>query len=432
MLVARLECTKGTSNKYWEFHIALTKENFIATGVYGPIGKKGTVIELYNGPDRAEADKAIEKKMRSKIPEYTLVSDKGFSATKNIPTKKSATKIRQDVWSGVDVYDEAKTDKNTNIVQLKYDGSMYHLHIVNGKAIALTSKRISKKTGLLSEKLENFPALKDYDFSDNVPSGYTELVGEVSCEHIKSIRLSDRDNYVAGIMNSSPDNPDIQGHDLRFIVHDVMMWDGEEVKGTYFERKDILKKCAFPKAGLFGENVVLTKSPIFSVTSKIVPRHLIKSVFEEFVARGFEGIIIRTAYEVMKLKKQNTCDCIIIGFTEGKGKYKGMIGAIELGVFSDKYATMSAKILDKLDARGIAKRIPDLLDAEKLIPIANISGFDDALRKRMSKNRSEYVGRIVRVTYMKMKKRLFQPRFDDFRTDKPYSRCTYSQTRAGR
>lgn len=63
----------------------------------------------------------------------------------------------------------------------------------------------------------------------------------------------------------------------------------------------------------------------------------INKLYQQHIALGHEGIMIKSpdnvyagkrVTDIMKLKEEKTADLKVIGFIEGEGKYKGMIGSL--------------------------------------------------------------------------------------------------------
>lgn len=55
----------------------------------------------------------------------------------------------------------------------------------------------------------------------------------------------------------------------------------------------------------------------------------IYSLLNKYVKLGFEGLILKQNDSYIKVKKQYSEDVLITGIVEGKGKYKGMLGAFK-------------------------------------------------------------------------------------------------------
>lgn len=111
--------------------------------------------------------------------------------------------------------------------------------------------------------------------------------------------------------------------------------------------------------------------------------------------KDVEGFVYSTGNrcEQVKEKPMRSADLVVLGVTEGQGKYSGMIGAISVGI-----------------------------DGEEL---ATCSGFTDEVRRKISENPEAYIGKVVEIQYQKMGTggRLRHPVFVQFREDKSAREC---------
>jgi ATP-dependent DNA ligase len=131
-----------------------------------------------------------------------------------------------------------------------------------------------------------------------------------------------------------------------------------------------------------------------------------KTLFEELLAQGQEGIILKDkrgiwedkrAKHQIKFKGEQECDLEIIAVEEGTGKYAGQLGAVvcRSGSTDGKFLTVSVG-----------------------------SGFNDAHRTDLWAVRDQLVGKIVAVKYnMRIQNKqgeesLFLPIFVEVRDDK--------------
>ena len=98
-----------------------------------------------------------------------------------------------------------------------------------------------------------------------------------------------------------------------------------------------------------------------------------------------------------KWKPVRTVDCVVTGFTDGDGKYLGLVGSL----------------------------LVSLGDRE----LARVSGMDDKTRILISDDEDAYLGRVVEVAYQYVGDggRLRHPRFVRFRDDKEARECTLDQ-----
>jgi hypothetical protein len=124
-----------------------------------------------------------------------------------------------------------------------------------------------------------------------------------------------------------------------------------------------------------------------------------------------EGWVFKNGdgHESAKWKPTKTMDVVVTGFREGRGKYLGLVGALECAVY-DRYA-----------------RPGD--EPAELLPVANVSGMDDATRIEISADESFYAGRVceVKYQYVGSKARLRHPRFVRWRDDKRPECCLQDQ-----
>src|SRR5690606_36578067 len=96
-------------------------------------------------------------------------------------------------------------------------------------------------------------------------------------------------------------------------------------------------------------------------------------MYYDTVKNGFEGIIIKSNdNRALKLKRIKTADCIITGFTKGKGKYSGLVGAIEVSVLDP-----DNKPVGNL-TEFTKEQVDTIYEVYGLINVGQISGFDDA------------------------------------------------------
>ena len=89
MNTIRLECTKAKHNKFYEFQGFESNGRFTVKGLYGRIGQAASESIIYDGDNKAEANKEFEKKKTEKLKKgYIVVSQNGKAAP--APEKKTA------------------------------------------------------------------------------------------------------------------------------------------------------------------------------------------------------------------------------------------------------------------------------------------------------------------------------------------------------
>lgn len=137
-----------------------------------------------------------------------------------------------------------------------------------------------------------------------------------------------------------------------------------------------------------------------------------KKLYQDVLPAGGEGIMLkrldavyveggRPANNWYKAKKSATFDCVVMGFTTGKGKYNNRIGALVFGQY----------------VKG------------KLIELGQASGMSDAERTEMSTNPKKYVGRVVVIKGMERlpSGSIRHPQFGGIRHDKDPRQCRWYQ-----
>jgi ATP-dependent DNA ligase len=124
---------------------------------------------------------------------------------------------------------------------------------------------------------------------------------------------------------------------------------------------------------------------------------------EELLSKdiAYEGLVYKTGNlsGYRKWKPVLTVDAVVTAIVPGKGKYAGMVGALEVSVYDDM----------------CAMRV-----------IATTGGFTDEERAGLS---ADVIGTVVEIAYQYVgsKGRLRHPRFIRFRDDKLAEQCTLDQ-----
>lgn len=121
---------------------------------------------------------------------------------------------------------------------------------------------------------------------------------------------------------------------------------------------------------------------------------------------SYEGWVLKqTQYSGwFKVKEVQMVDAIIMDVVPGKGKFRGLIGALVVCVWDDR----------------------------ELKPIANVSGMTDLERATLTRQlefHRNLLGKVVEVKYQEVgsKGRLRHPRYSRLRTDKLAEDCTIDQ-----
>lgn len=138
--------------------------------------------------------------------------------------------------------------------------------------------------------------------------------------------------------------------------------------------------------------------------------------FAEIVARGGEGIILRNmsavytqrlgdnrpANHIFKVKASDNFDVVCVGFKPGKGKFDGLIGSIEYGMYVDG----------------------------EVLPLGYCSGISDQMRRAITKEYFEYFNQVFEVKAAGQDPNsgaLIEPRLIRWRTDKYPEECVWQR-----
>jgi len=242
----------------------------------------------------------------------------------------------------------------------KLDGSRYMLYLgcdpyERQAGNALLSRRISVKDGKHVDRTENVPQITGIDY--NGLSG-TVIDGEIMATDFLGTN---------SIMNSGPalavQKQEENGF-LNFNIFDVPIFRGNDIRGLPLtERRKVLLEVA---KRMGNENI------------KVIPQITtdLASYFKSIVNGGGEGLIIKDIRQGYgcgwaKMKKSYDVSVVISGWKPGKSgtKYESQIGSLALSIYKDG----------------------------GLVEIGFCSGFDDALRKKMSDNFSDYKGKVIDI-----------------------------------
>jgi DNA ligase D-like protein (predicted ligase)/DNA ligase D-like protein (predicted 3'-phosphoesterase) len=209
-----------------------------------------------------------------------------------------------------------------------------------------------------------------------------------------------------------------QSSPATYIVFDVLEKDGNSLTNLpLIERKKLLKDCLRE-----GSHVVLSA---YVETEG-------EAYYKAALAKGMEGIMAKkkdSQYEPgarssnwLKIKPVHTCDCVIFGYTIGKGARQQTFGALILGLFEGKEPAYVGKVgtgFSHEDMQSLLKTFAQLRVKEKTLERVDAQEEIVWLRPET----------VCQVAYQNITKdvRLRMPKFLGIRNDKPASECTLDQ-----
>lgn len=276
------------------------------------------------------------------------------------------------------------------ICQEKLDGMRALVHVTpDGLRIFSRSAGVADSTRPL-EKTAALPHLAELKFPD--------LFGSVlDCE----ILIQGRDSAtVAGAINRKELKAD--NTKVKLFVFDCLHICGRSIMDQPLRyRLDILFKNAHK---ISSRHIIIL--PYFNTPA--TKRNLYENVF----AGNGEGVMLknlnatyleggRPAHNWYKVKKSASYDCIVMGFSLGKGKYNTQIGAVKFGQYVNG----------------------------KLIELGQASGMSDEERLLMSRYQDQYIGKVVTIKGMERLKSgaIRHPQFGGLRKDKKPTECIWYQ-----
>lgn len=217
------------------------------------------------------------------------------------------------------------------VAQEKYDGERV-LYQIEETELAFTGRRISKKTGLLSDKTKHVPHLH---FSAELRKRFhgTVLDGElIHPYYYEDIKKGFE--MLSSIMRSLPERAiKLQEENgwLHYHVYDILEFKGKDLRDEpYAVRMRYLDQFFYELAQVYhGTNL---SQFIFKVWSAKTEEEKVK-LYERITEEGKEGMMFRylggryeegkKSHNLVKLKEEFDIDCVVMGFEEPDMKYTG-------------------------------------------------------------------------------------------------------------
>jgi DNA ligase D-like protein (predicted ligase)/DNA ligase D-like protein (predicted 3'-phosphoesterase) len=206
---------------------------------------------------------------------------------------------------------------------------------------------------------------------------------------------------------------------VTYIVFDILCRGGEETtRLPLVERRRILASAVRE-----GPHVVIS-APVEGQG---------EDYYRAAMAQGLEGVMAKrkdSPYEPgvrsgawLKVRPVRTCDCVIAGYTPGRGGRGPAFGALHLGLYESGKLVPVGKV-----GTGFSDRLLAEL-SERFAPLVTIDPQLDGIREKVVWLEPVLV---CEVRYMEVTRdrKLRIPRFIRLRTDKPAPDCTMDQLAA--
>lgn len=354
------------------------------------------------------------------------------------------------------------------IAEVKYDGYrmlgwLGEYNRYTTRSVAIDSVREGNPAP--TERTDNVPHLRNlnHDLYGTVVDGEFWKPG---------CRSHDITSMIGGFPETSIANQEREGW-VWYVIYDIIQFKGINVEDLpYKKRRELLEKEVYPN--------LVSLNPKWAdhiILSEIVPQKYKITRYEEIVAAGGEGLILKhkdsTYHEGkidkngkgvpakitansrnglkhtpwVKWKKYENFDCVIMGFGEASIEYKGneietwqfwedddghklVLNGMEEATNYSNYNGQSVRAITKFHYYNWPGSIifGQYDEDGKLIEVGNTSGISDQLRKEFAENPEQFVGRVIVVGAMeriKKTKALREPRLIELRSawDKPANEC---------
>ena len=289
------------------------------------------------------------------------------------------------------------------IFEIKWDGF---------RALAYVKEKVSLRSRNNKELIDNFPELRELKgLARNVV-----LDGEIVV--IKDGKASFHANQERG---KAVKARDIQTESVtspaEYIVFDILEKDAKPLLNlTLMERKRILQESLRE-----GEHVTISDF----VEEKG------EDYYKAALEKGIEGVIAKrkdSLYQQgfrsgdwLKMKKLQSCDCIIFGFTKGTGVRVKTFGALILGLYDQETPVFVGKV-----GTGFSDELLENLSATFNKLKTDTAPFRTGLPDEVTWLKPKLVAEVDYQVVTKDRK-LRMPRFLGLRKDKSPSECTLDQ-----
>jgi bifunctional non-homologous end joining protein LigD len=283
------------------------------------------------------------------------------------------------------------------------------------RAITYIGETLSVRSRNDKELLHKFPELNELgDLSSNVI-----LDGEIIV--IKQGIVDFQTVAKRNMIENSREIEDLQKrHPATYVVFDILERDGEPlIDLPLSERKRILKGAVKE-----GRHVVHS----LTIEEKGI------NYYKAAEKQNLEGIIAKkksSSYQPgvrssdwLKIKHVKTCDCVIFGYTLGKGARSSTFGALILGLYDAGKPVYVGRAGTGFSDESLHE-IRDILDAER---VEELWFSDEDIPKGTVWVQPRHV---AQIGYQEITQtgRLRAPRFQGLRTEKTPALCSYSQVK---
>lgn len=252
-------------------------------------------------------------------------------------------------------------------VEPKYDGLRIFIHF-NKKFVKIFTRNMNYIDPNIFPELKN---LSKYIKAKEVILD-TEAVGvDIEREELLDFQKTIQRRRKHDIEKSASGAP------LQFQVFDIILCDGKNLINTpYTQRREILDKVVINGSLLKVDEHTITEDP-----------KKINELMEKYIKTGYEGVVVkranglyvsgRTGWNWVKMKEKenakgrlsDTVDCVVMGYTQGKGKRSSFgIGQFLAGIRDGDIFKTVTKVgtgLTDVEFRELENRLKKIKIKEK-------------------------------------------------------------------
>lgn len=309
----------------------------------------------------------------------------------------------------------AELESKKYIAQPKKDGAFYQLEKTKDGEVYLFSRSVSKKTGELSQKIDNVPHLKEW--AKELPND-TILIGEIYYPGKKS---NDTTKVMGALSRKAIERQEEWGK-IHYYIHDIIRYDGQNYIDTPFEKRYSLL-CEKIDIGLYCPSWI-------EIASSLTGCGMYERILN-WIDSGEEGAVIklksglympgkRPVYNFKIKEEQNDIDLIITATIDPVKEYSGT--ELESWPYWEEDCPVTKAYYygwkGSIEVSGYKDG--------SLIPVGTVSsGLTDEMKKDMAENPDEYIGEVCELQAMSWTKdgALRHPRFVRMRPDKNPAEC---------
>ena len=140
-------------------------------------------------------------------------------------------------------------------------------------------------------------------------------------------------------------------HPALYVLFDILEKNGESlISKPLMERKKILQETVKEGKNVILSDFVKEKGEVY---------------YQASIDKGLEGVMAKKKDSVyfpgkrsanwLKIKRTKECDCVIFGYTKGKGNREQTFGALILGLFDNETAVFVGKVGSGLNQNTLTK-----------------------------------------------------------------------------